>query len=50
MRWATAIAAYAELLRHSPFADKKLLAKWKRYLKEQSTRDTDRKEFYNLCA
>lgn len=48
MRWATAIAAYAELLRHSPFADKKAIDQMEAVFKEQSTRDTDRKEFYNL--
>lgn len=48
MQWATGIAAYTEILRHSPFADKTVISKLDTLFKEQSTRDFDRKEFYNL--
>lgn len=48
MRWATGIAAYAEILRHSPFADKTVISKLDELFKEQSSRDSDRKEFYSL--
>ncbi|HEY6528910.1 MAG TPA: von Willebrand factor type A domain-containing protein [Cellvibrionaceae bacterium] len=48
LRWALAIASYAEILRHSPFADKKAISQLESIFKEQSTLDNDRKEFYQL--
>lgn len=48
LRWAIAMAAYAEILRHSPFADPKAIPQLEGIFKEQSTLDNDRKEFYRL--
>ncbi|MEY4590763.1 MAG: hypothetical protein RL497_2839 [Pseudomonadota bacterium] len=48
LRWAVAMAAYAEILRHSPFADKTAIPQLESIFKEQSVLDNDRKEFYRL--
>jgi len=48
LRWAAAVAAFAEILKGSPFADSGYLEQIGAILAEQRTRDSDRAEFYQL--
>jgi hypothetical protein len=50
LRWAAAIAAYAEILKHSPFADRNALPIIEAVVAEQAERDADRAEFAQLFA
>jgi len=50
LRWAAAIAAFAEILKHSPFADRNALPVIETVVGEQAARDTDRAEFAQLYA
>jgi len=45
LRWATAVAALAEILKGSPYADKSFLPAIRSVCAEQATRDADRQEF-----
>src|SRR5262249_2855508 len=49
-RWATSIAALAEILKKSPFADPAFLPEIDRTVAAQSARDTDRAELATLLA
>lgn len=46
LRWALAVAAFAEILKASPFADKAHLDQIRAIVAEQSARDAAREEFY----
>jgi Ca-activated chloride channel family protein len=48
LRWAAAIAAFAEILKHSPFADRGALPIIDAVVSEQAARDADRTEFAQL--
>jgi Ca-activated chloride channel family protein len=50
MRWATAVAAFAEILKRSPYADRAFLPSIEAIVAEQAARDTDRTEFSQLFA
>jgi Ca-activated chloride channel family protein len=48
LRWAAAIAAFAEILKQSPFADRNALPLIETIVGEQAERDQDRAEFAQL--
>jgi Ca-activated chloride channel family protein len=48
LRWATAVAALAEILKGSPYADKTFLPAIRSICAAQATRDADRQEFDTL--
>lgn len=48
LRWAVAMAAFAEILKGSPFAERAYLEQLGVIFAEQSERDADRAEFYQL--
>jgi hypothetical protein len=48
LRWATAVAALAEILKGSPYADKAFLPSIRSVCAAQATRDADRQEFDTL--
>ena len=48
MRWAAAIAAFAEILKGSPFADRANLPLIESVVAQQAARDQDRMEFASL--
>jgi hypothetical protein len=50
LRWATAVAAFAEILKRSPYADRAFLPAIETIVAEQAARDTDRSEFAQLFA
>jgi Ca-activated chloride channel family protein len=50
LQWAAAIAAFAEILKNSPFADKGFLPQIEQIVKAQAGRDADRAEFAELLA
>jgi Ca-activated chloride channel family protein len=50
LRWAASVAAFAEILKHSPFADRNALPVIEAVAAEQAGRDTDRAEFARLFA
>jgi hypothetical protein len=50
LRWAMAIAAFAEILKQSPFADRALLPTIAAIIDEQAARDADRRELAELFA
>jgi Ca-activated chloride channel family protein len=50
LQWAAAIAAFAEILKQSPFADKSFLPQIGQIVEAQVTRDRDRLEFAQLFA
>jgi Ca-activated chloride channel family protein len=50
LRWAAAIAAFAEILKGSPFADRTALPLIESIAAEQAGRDADRTEFASLVA
>jgi Ca-activated chloride channel family protein len=50
LRWAVAVAAFAEILKQSPFADRSLLPQIESIVRAQATRDLDRAEFDRLLA
>jgi Ca-activated chloride channel family protein len=50
LRWAASVAAFAEILKHSPFADRNALTVIDGVVSEQATRDADRAEFAQLYA
>jgi Ca-activated chloride channel family protein len=50
LQWAAAIAAFAEILKQSPFADRKFLPQIESIVKAQAARDQDRGEFNELFA
>ncbi|MES1207445.1 MAG: von Willebrand factor type A domain-containing protein [Pseudomonadota bacterium] len=50
LRWAAAVAAFAEILKQSPFADRAFLPQITDIVAAQATRDTDRQEFATLFA
>jgi hypothetical protein len=45
LRWAAAVAAFAEQLKHSPYADARGTGIIKEIVMSQSERDADRREF-----
>lgn len=50
LQWAAAVAAFAEILKKSPFADRNFLPEIERVAKAQSARDPDRTEFAELLG
>jgi Ca-activated chloride channel family protein len=48
LQWATAIAAFAEILKQSPFADRSYMGTIGTIVSEQAARDEDRTEFGEL--
>jgi len=50
LRWAASMAAYAEILKHSPFADRNALPVIETVTAEEAGRDADRAEFAELFA
>jgi len=50
LRWAASVAAFAEILKHSPFADRNALPIIEAVVAEQAERDADRAEFAQLFA
>jgi Ca-activated chloride channel family protein len=48
LRWAVAMAAFAEILKGSPFAERSYLEQIGLIFAEQRERDADRAEFYRL--
>jgi Ca-activated chloride channel family protein len=48
LQWAVAVAALAEMLKTSPYADKSLVPSIRSIAAEQSSRDADRAEFATL--
>ena len=44
------MASFAELLKHSPYADRAALDTIERILASQRDRDADRKEFFGLFS
>jgi Ca-activated chloride channel family protein len=50
LRWAAAVAAFAEILKRSPFADRAALPTIEAIVTEQQDRDADRAEFATLFA
>jgi Ca-activated chloride channel family protein len=50
LRWAAAMAAFSEILKHSPFADRATLPVIESIAAEQAGRDADRAEFAQLFA
>ena len=50
LRWAASVAAFAEILKQSPFADRNALTVIDGVVSEQATRDADRTEFAQLYA
>lgn len=50
LQWSVAIAAYAELLKQSPYADAAFLPEIERIVTAQAARDVDRGEFAALFA
>jgi Ca-activated chloride channel homolog len=50
LRWAAAVAAFAEILKRSPFADRNALPLIEAVVAEQAERDADRAEFAQLFA
>ena len=50
LRWAAAMAAFSEILKHSPFADRATLPVIESIATEQAGRDADRAEFAQLFA
>jgi Ca-activated chloride channel family protein len=50
LQWAAAIAAFAEILKGSPFADRAFLPQIEQIVKAQAGRDRDRTEFAELFA
>jgi Ca-activated chloride channel family protein len=48
LAWAISVASFAELLKHSPYADSAALDTVARVFESQRDRDADRKEFYEL--
>jgi len=50
LQWAAAIAAFAEILKNSPFADKGFLPQIEQIVNAQAGRDQDRAEFAQLFA
>ena len=50
LRWAAAVAAFAEILKRSPFADRTAVPQIESIVAEQAARDTDRTEFATLVA
>jgi Ca-activated chloride channel family protein len=50
LRWAASVAAFAEILKHSPFADRNALPIIEAVAAEQAGRDADRAEFGELFA
>jgi Ca-activated chloride channel homolog len=49
-RWAVATAAFAEILKQSPYGDSRFIEQIASIVDEQKTRDQDRTEFANLFA
>lgn len=50
LQWAAAIAAFAEILKKSPFADRNFLPQIEQIVNAQARRDADRMEFAGLFA
>ena len=50
LRWAASVAAFAEILKQSPFADRAALPTIETVVGEQAARDADRTEFAQLFA
>jgi Ca-activated chloride channel homolog len=50
LRWAASVAAFAEILKRSPFADRNALPIIEAVVAEQAERDADRAEFAQLFA
>jgi Ca-activated chloride channel family protein len=50
LRWAASVAAYAEILKQSPFADRSALPTIETVVTDQAGRDADRTEFAQLFA
>jgi Ca-activated chloride channel family protein len=50
LRWAASVAAFAEILKQSPFADRATLPTIETIVGEQAARDADRTEFAQLFA
>jgi Ca-activated chloride channel family protein len=50
LQWAVAVAALAEILKNSPYADRTFLPAITRIVNEQKTRDDDRAELATLLA
>jgi Ca-activated chloride channel homolog len=48
LKWAAAVAAFAELLRGSPLVDPSILDQLQNAVEEQAQRDAERTEFYEL--
>jgi len=48
LRWTTAIAAFAEILKHSPYATPDQLGQLREIFVAQQDRDIERKEFLQL--
>jgi Ca-activated chloride channel homolog len=48
MQWAAAVAAYAEILKNSPYADKDALEAIRLVIEAQAGLDADRTEFLSL--
>ncbi len=50
LRWAAAVAAFAEILKQSPFAERAALPTIEAIINQQAGRDADRTEFAALFA
>jgi Ca-activated chloride channel family protein len=50
MQWATAVAAFAEILKQSPYANRDYMGTIETIVSEQAARDEDRTEFAKLFA
>jgi hypothetical protein len=50
LRWSVAVAAFAEILKQSPFADRAFVPQIEAVVNEQAARDADRSEFAALFA
>jgi Ca-activated chloride channel family protein len=50
LAWAASVASFAELLKHSPYADGAALDAIGRVFESQRGRDADRQEFYELFS
>ncbi len=50
MRWATAVAAFAEILKKSPYADRAFVPMIETIVAQQAVLDADRLEFGQLFA
>jgi hypothetical protein len=48
LRWAFSVAAFAEILKHSPYAKPETLDALRAELEAQAARDEDRAAFYRL--